>query len=75
MVNGDLSDILTSIVGDNDSAYFAYVLPEPTGFHLILHHDSKAPALTDGQHDEVIERVRSRLIEETIKWREVPEQK
>lgn len=61
IVGMELPGMLEEIVGENHGRYFAYALPIGGGFHLILHHDNSTPNLTDKQHHELVDRVRSRL--------------
>ena len=67
IVGMELPEILESIAGENAGQYFAYVLPDGGGFHLVIHHDNDIPNLTDEQHKELIDRVNRRLDANTTK--------
>jgi len=67
MVDYDLADIMQSLVGDDYSSYDVYVLPVNGGFKLVIHHNNEVPVLTDQQYSQLIERVQTRLAEETAK--------
>ena len=68
MIGYELEKIMESIVGPDTYLYHGYVLPDPGGFTLVVHHDNLTTRLTDDQHQQLLERVRESLISLTEKF-------
>ena len=67
IVGMEMPEIVASVLGGDSFRYHAYVLPEASGFHLVIHHPNSVPAITDTQHQELLRRIRERLTFETAR--------
>jgi hypothetical protein len=67
MVGMQLESILDAVIGNESQQYYAYLIPEPSGFRIVIHHDTLTATMTDSQYNDLMKRVDSALQEETNK--------